>query len=539
MEEKRGESWLWTYGTAANLIVNRAIVVVEDTLAIVPAVVAEIVTNNLDLEVKVRIGGGSVLEHGQECFFAVIADTEVHRGEVTHVLALGTPLATLLGGDTLVVDVVLSGSVLVVPLEVVLAVGASERLGLTSRCPERDSLGLRTGVVSTTDGDLRTHVIADIDTTIALHAKLLLILVSAVELTTLALETTNGLEGRALGGGPLRLLVTGLAGIGAHSTIFTGVTGDGGHDVTNNLAHDGHILDTRPTTQLEVGEGNGTVFRREGVTIDLSVGEFTVNALSAEAGRAAGAGGAGAGGAGGASGNSSGCRSARGGRFHGAAAGRRAAGANDSGSLLQNLRGGGRGRSRGWGGSRGASAGTGRASGRDSRVEPLQLVVRQTSTSVLVADGLGGTGVLRVHHNKVVHGRTGNSDSVHLGLSGASVEASMAVAAVGSRQGAGRSQSQGNGVGELHCGRLVRIWDSDVQTGETCQSLRSFLIFLPSARPCSIRSRRACFADRIMESKSIISSVIDSVIESTSSGITHTSTAKQSRAFVKRLYTKK
>ena len=105
---------------------DQAGVVVEVAGTIVAAVVAEVVTDKLDLEVEVGAGGGLVLEHGQPDGAGREADTQVHGGPVADGLGAVTPLAALLGGNTLVVDVVLSGGDLALPLEVGGTVGAGQ-----------------------------------------------------------------------------------------------------------------------------------------------------------------------------------------------------------------------------------------------------------------------------------------------------------------------------------------------------------------------------------------------------------------------------
>lgn len=113
-----------------------------ETAVLIPARSAEVVALELDIEVELRVGGGGVLED-REPLAVVLADTKVDRGPVANGLAAVTPLAALLGRDTLGVDVVLSGSGLALPLEVPLAIRAGQGLDVSASA-ERNSLGFGT-----------------------------------------------------------------------------------------------------------------------------------------------------------------------------------------------------------------------------------------------------------------------------------------------------------------------------------------------------------------------------------------------------------
>lgn len=411
---------------------DQAGVVVEVAGTVVAAVVAKVVTDKLDLEVEVGAGGGLVLEHGQPGGAGRVADTKVHGGPVADGLGAVTPLAALLVGDTLVVDVVLSGGGLTLPLEVGVAVGAGQGMGLTSKSVERNGLGLGTGVVGTANGDLVAELVADVDTASAGNAESVVGRVGEVELAVLALQTTNRLASSALSGGPLGLLVAGRAGVRAHSAASAGVASDGGHDRAHDLIGQGDVLDTGVTAETQVVEGDSTVLGGEGATVDLAVGELSIDtSAGAERARAVGT------------------RASRGGGGGGRGRSAGGAGGDGSGGLNQDLGsdGGGRGSRRGARWSAGASAG--RASVGDGVAEPFELVLGETSAGLLLAEAFRGTR-LGVQHNEVIDGRTSGDSGLGLGLSGALVEVSMAVL-VGGHQGARRGESHGNGVGELHC----------------------------------------------------------------------------------------
>lgn len=417
---------------------DQAGVVVEVAISVIAAGVAQVVTNQLDLEVKVGTGGRLVLEHGQPGGAGRVANTQVHRGPVTDGLGAVTPLATSLGGNALVVDVVLSGGGLALPLEVGGTVGAGQGVLLSSESGQRNGLGLSTGVVGTANCNLGAEVVANVDTTSTLNAESFVFSVGEIELAVLALQTTDGLASGTLGGGPLGLLVTGGTGVRAHGAAGARVTGDSGHDLADHGVGNGDVLDTRVTTEAEVVKGDGTVVGGEGATVNLTIGELSSNTGTGGAGRAGGGGSSGgAGGAGGA-----------GGRSHGAGAGR--AGDDGSGGLKEDLGSNGSG---GGNGSRGAhgGAGAGRASVGDSGTQPLELVRGQKGAGLLLSDVLRGTSLAGVQDNEVVDGRTGGDGSLGLGLNDALVEVSVAMA-VGGHQGARRGESHGNGVGELHCG---------------------------------------------------------------------------------------
>ena len=109
----------------------------------VPAPLLAAETAELDIVVKLLGGGGAVLEDGQP-LAVVDTNTKVDRGPVADGLRAVTPLAALLGGNTLGVNVVLSRGNLALPLVVGLAVRASQGLERVVAKVKRDGLGLGT-----------------------------------------------------------------------------------------------------------------------------------------------------------------------------------------------------------------------------------------------------------------------------------------------------------------------------------------------------------------------------------------------------------
>ena len=264
-----------TYSATA-VSCNGTVGVVE-LAGLVAALIAEVVSDELDIEVEFLGGGRGVREDGEELSGAGVADTQVDGSPVTDGLGTVTPLATLLGGDTLGVNVVLGGGGLTLPVEVGVAIGASQGVGVAGGSGERNSLGLGTGVVGTADSNISGHLVLDVDTANTSDTELLVLLVGEVELAVLALKTTNGLTGGALSGGPLRLLVTSRASVRAHSTVVALITSDGGHDVADQIIDEGDVLDTGEATEAKVVEGEGTVLRGESSTVELSIGEVSID----------------------------------------------------------------------------------------------------------------------------------------------------------------------------------------------------------------------------------------------------------------------
>lgn len=263
---------------------------VDENTVLVLAASAEVVTLNLNVEIQLGRGGGAVLEQ-RKPLPVVLANAKVERSPVADGDAGGAPLAGVLGGVALGVDVVLSRSGLALPLEVGLTVWAGQGNDFSIDGVKRDCLGFGARVVSAANSDAVTKSVLYIDTTNARNAKLLRqARVCEIQLAALALKTSNRLASSALGRRPLRLLVTGRASVGAHGTIRALVTSDSSDDFGDKLTDDADILDTRPTLQSKVFERNGTVIGRESVAVNFTIGEFRIQTLGAAGrGRASGA----------------------------------------------------------------------------------------------------------------------------------------------------------------------------------------------------------------------------------------------------------
>ena len=256
-----------------------------------------------------------------------------------------------------------------------------------------------------------------LDTTNTLNAKLLgKVGVGEVELAVTALKTTNGLAGGTLGAGPLGLLVTSRAGVRAHSARVAGVTSDSGDDGAHQLVDDRNVLDTRPATEAKVVQRDGTIVRGESATVELTVGEVSVDT----GGRATGA--AAARGTGGGS---------RGGRRAGGC-GRRGWGGRGLGELSRLdrwSRSGSRGRRR-RGAAREALAGL----RRGGTVSPQEGTFSDTLADVRSTDSLAVELVF---------------DDGAGGVNGTARVTVLVVVRLGSHQASG-GQGEGNRV-ELHC----------------------------------------------------------------------------------------
>lgn len=101
------------------------------------------VTLDFGTEVKLDVGGRGVLEE-REPLAVVLASAHVHGSEVTDRLALVAPLASLLDGGTLGVNVVLSRGVLARPLVVRRTVRAGQGLNGVIGKRQRDGFSFST-----------------------------------------------------------------------------------------------------------------------------------------------------------------------------------------------------------------------------------------------------------------------------------------------------------------------------------------------------------------------------------------------------------
>lgn len=129
----------WTYSAA---ILVAAVEVVEQAVLVL-AGTAQVVTLDTEVVVELRVGSGLVLEDRQPVA-VLLADTNVDRSPVANRLAAVTPLAAVLGTDTLGVDIVLSRGTLTLPDEVGLGVGAGQGLQFVGQDRDRNGLRLST-----------------------------------------------------------------------------------------------------------------------------------------------------------------------------------------------------------------------------------------------------------------------------------------------------------------------------------------------------------------------------------------------------------
>lgn len=120
----------------------------------------------------------------------VSADAEVGGSPVAHVRTISVPDASILKRNTLIVDVVLSGSRAAVPLEVTACVGTSEGTCAMRFCIQRNdfilctysdrsvfsaerSFGLQTRIICTTNGDIGGQLVLDCGCSCPFNAEIL------------------------------------------------------------------------------------------------------------------------------------------------------------------------------------------------------------------------------------------------------------------------------------------------------------------------------------------------------------------------------
>lgn len=310
-----------TIGVAARLVV---------------ALSADVTTDD---DVKVESGGrgGRVVEDGEVGHaLGVLADTDVDGGPVTGAVGVGAgvPDTGVLQRYALGVDVVLESGGRALPDVVDAGLNVGEGVGVAGLGPQRENHGLGTGVVGTADsGTVRAKVVDNVDTTAARLAKSAVLGTSKLELSVaVAVQSTNGLAGRALGGRPLGLYVAVRAGVRAERSLSTRVTAN----TSNNVRDDAveaevearNLLDGGPAGSAKPVNSDGTVVGGESAAVKLSIGEVGSDTSGSRA-----AGGLGGGGSGIGRGVSRGSR----GRGRGRRRGRGAGSAGGGGSLLEEL----------------------------------------------------------------------------------------------------------------------------------------------------------------------------------------------------------
>lgn len=239
---------------------------------------------DLNVEVEGSIGGGRVAEDGQEGgAIAVHSDTDNDWSPVAARVGVrgGRPNAAFLLGAALVVDIVLSGGWLALPLEVGVLVRVGQGDGSTGVGESGNDHGLGAGIICPAGSDLVGELILDDDTAHTRLAELSAARAAQFEVAVrVAVQATNGLAGGALAGWPLSLLVAvgasiraegiGLAG-GASNTADDVADGCGAWDIVGNL------LNARPAVLVKPGDGNGAVVAGELTAGDLAAGEVGID----------------------------------------------------------------------------------------------------------------------------------------------------------------------------------------------------------------------------------------------------------------------
>lgn len=136
VDHKAGEEKKKTYRasiTAARVAIENSVLILAGPL--------DAITGDLDVVVQRGVGGRFVLEETEPNLATSGADTEIERSPVANGLAAISPLAALLGRNTLRVQVVLSRSGLALPLVVRILIGAGEFLNFARGNAQRNRLG--------------------------------------------------------------------------------------------------------------------------------------------------------------------------------------------------------------------------------------------------------------------------------------------------------------------------------------------------------------------------------------------------------------
>lgn len=281
-KKRKGKTYRAPSARATLIIVLATAVLAVGVLASATKAIA----GDLDSKIQLLARGGQILENRQPGRTVAIPDTEVQRGEVAPGVGVGAPLAGVVDGDAGRVDVVLGRGVAALPLVVVVGVRAGEVAGGAGLGVDGDGFGFGARVVGAADGDVGGEFVLDDDVDLvgAGHAELVGHAgVGEPELAVLALDAADGLAGGALGGGPLRLLVSSGAGVGAEGALGAaaaaraGVGGDGldvGEAAT--LGERARGLDTGPATETHPVDSERAVVGRESVAVKLAIGEVGV-----------------------------------------------------------------------------------------------------------------------------------------------------------------------------------------------------------------------------------------------------------------------
>jgi len=252
--------------SAANCISSISVVVCA--LVVLALATAEIVTDDLDVEIERRIACGMVRNDREPTYAVYGTDTEVDRSLVT-LVCTRSPSASILDRDTRRVDIVLSRGQFTLMHVVGVFVRAGQRARAASRSVHRDRLRFGTlekssisccdvkicryeltRIIGTANGNVRAKLILDVDIASTLDTKLLERRIGQVEFPTRTGESTNGFAFCTLCRGPLGLLVTSRASVRAHRTICAFSPRVNSFYMSDEAARDSNVLDPSPATKF-------------------------------------------------------------------------------------------------------------------------------------------------------------------------------------------------------------------------------------------------------------------------------------------------
>lgn len=255
-----------------------------NVLSVLVTALAADITSDLNVEVKLGVAGGQVLEDG-DVGDAIGSLTNTKNGGSPVTSTAGSsravPDTTVLDRKTLGVDVVLSGGGQAGPVVVVVLAGVGDFNALTGSGKGSNGHALGTRVISSASGDLNVQVVLNGNTTLTRDAKSLVGVAGKLEVpVAVAVKTANGLLGGTLGGRPLSLLVTGGAHVGAHGVGSARLA----ENASDNLADAEAAAESEARDALNTGVaieaepigGNGTILGGELTALDLTAGEISV-----------------------------------------------------------------------------------------------------------------------------------------------------------------------------------------------------------------------------------------------------------------------
>lgn len=243
------------------------------------------ITLDLDIEIQNSTASGPVLEERQ-IGDAILssANTNNNRSPVAAgVMVLGAvPDAGLLGGQALVVEVVLGRGGLVLPL----VVGALVRVGQSDAAArlrrEGDDHCLAARVLCAAGRDDFRKIVLNGNATDARSTKSFTVVVGKLKLAILvAPKSTNRLASRALSLRPLHLLVARLTSIRAESLGLAAASTNPANNVADGIGETGnearYMLEAGPSLLAQPVDGKSAILRGELGAINLSARELGVD----------------------------------------------------------------------------------------------------------------------------------------------------------------------------------------------------------------------------------------------------------------------